>query len=47
MSLFVADLAFGPTPQLKTARVRTLAASVASPLAGMIILSKRKKAATA
>jgi len=47
MSLFVADLPFGPTPQLETAKVGTLAASVASALAGTIILSKRKKAATA
>jgi hypothetical protein len=43
----VADLAFGPTPLLETAKVWILAASVASALASAIILSKRKKAATA
>ena len=43
MSLFVADLAFGPTPLLETAKVGILAASVASGFAGTIVLSKRKK----
>ena len=47
MLLFLANLAFGPTPQLEKARIGTLAASVAPALAGTIILSKRKKAATA
>ena len=43
MSLFVADLAFGPTPLLETAKVGIVAASVASGFAGTIVLSKRKK----
>jgi hypothetical protein len=46
MSLFVADHAFGLAPQLETVKVATRVASVASALAGTIILSKREKAAT-
>ena len=40
MSLFVANLAFGPTPMLETAKVGILAASVAAGAAGTFILSK-------
>jgi NhaA family Na+:H+ antiporter len=40
MSLFVANLAFGPTPTLETAKVGILAASVAAGAAGTFILSK-------
>jgi NhaA family Na+:H+ antiporter len=40
MSLFVANLAFGPTPVLETAKVGILAASVAVGAAGTFILSK-------
>jgi NhaA family Na+:H+ antiporter len=38
MSLFVANLAFGPTPTLETAKVGILTASLASGIAGAIIL---------
>jgi len=44
MSLFVANLAFGSTPMLETAKVGILAASVISGVAGAIILLQRTKA---
>jgi NhaA family Na+:H+ antiporter len=44
MSLFVANLAFGPTPMLETAKVGILAASVISGVGGAIILLQRTKA---
>jgi Na+:H+ antiporter, NhaA family len=40
MSLFIANLAFGATPALETAKVGILAASVTSALAGAIVLVK-------
>ena len=40
MSLFAANLAFGPTPVLETAKVGILAASFAPSVAGAFILSK-------
>lgn len=43
MSLFVANLAFGPTPMLETAKVGILAASVISGVTGAIILLGRNK----
>jgi NhaA family Na+:H+ antiporter len=44
MSLFVANLAFGPTPMLETAKVGILAASVISGIAGAAILLQKTKA---
>jgi Na+:H+ antiporter, NhaA family len=41
MSLFIANLAFGDTPLLETAKVGILAASVASGVAGVIVLVKK------
>jgi NhaA family Na+:H+ antiporter len=43
MSLFVANLAFGPTPMLETAKVGILAASVISGLMGAIVLSQKAR----
>ena len=40
MSLFVANLAFGPTPMLETAKVGILMASVISGVTGALVLSK-------
>ena len=42
MSIFVANLAFGPTELLETAKVGVLAASFASAVAGAIVLRKRQ-----
>ena len=44
MSLFVANLAFGSTPMLETAKVGILAASVISGVAGATILLQKTKA---
>ena len=44
MSLFIADLAFGSTPMLETAKVGILAGSIVSGVAGAIILSGKSKA---
>jgi Na+:H+ antiporter, NhaA family len=44
MSLFIADLAFGSTPILETAKVGILVASVVSGIAGAIILLRKGKA---
>lgn len=41
MSLFVANLAFGPTPMLETAKVGILAASIVSGVTGALILWKK------
>jgi NhaA family Na+:H+ antiporter len=41
MSLFVANLAFGPVPALETAKVGILAASLVSSVAGAIILLQK------
>jgi len=41
MSLFIADLAFGSTNELETAKVGILAASVAAGSTGMLILVKK------
>ncbi len=41
MSLFIANLAFGDAPLLETAKVGILAASVASGVAGVIVLVRR------
>jgi Na+/H+ antiporter NhaA len=46
MSLFVANLAFGPTPVLETAKVGILAAPIAAGAAGAFILSKTNTGAT-
>jgi NhaA family Na+:H+ antiporter len=43
MSLFIANLAFGDTPALETAKVGILAASVASAIAGVVVLVKGGK----
>jgi NhaA family Na+:H+ antiporter len=40
MSLFIANLAFGDSPALETAKVGILAASIASALAGVVILAR-------
>jgi NhaA family Na+:H+ antiporter len=40
MSLFIANLAFGDTPALETAKVGILAASVTSAVAGVVILAR-------
>jgi NhaA family Na+:H+ antiporter len=40
MSLFIANLAFGETPAIETAKVGILAASVTSAIAGVILLIK-------
>jgi NhaA family Na+:H+ antiporter len=40
MSLFIANLAFGDSPALETAKVGILAASIASALAGVVVLVK-------
>jgi hypothetical protein len=42
--LFVANLAFGETPVLETAKVGILAASVASGIAGVIVLWRKNEA---
>ena len=42
MSIFIANLAFGPTELLETAKVGVLAASLASGIAGAIILLKKQ-----
>jgi Na+:H+ antiporter, NhaA family len=42
MSLFIANLAFGDTPALETAKVGILAASVTSAVAGVIVLVKER-----
>jgi NhaA family Na+:H+ antiporter len=44
MSLFVANLAFGPKPMLETAKIGILVASIISGVAGAIILLPRTKA---
>jgi NhaA family Na+:H+ antiporter len=44
MSLFIAHLAFGSTPALETAKVGILAASIASGMAGALILLPKSKA---
>jgi Na+/H+ antiporter NhaA len=44
MSLFIADLAFGTTPVLETAKVGILAASIVSGAAGAIVLLQKTKA---
>jgi NhaA family Na+:H+ antiporter len=44
MSLFVANLAFGSTPMLETAKVGILAASIVSGAAGAIVLLQKTKA---
>jgi Na+/H+ antiporter NhaA len=41
MSLFIANLAFGESPALETAKVGLLAASVLSAMAGAVVLVKR------
>ena len=46
MSLFIANLAFGDAPLLETAKVGILGASVASGVAGVIVLLRRGKALT-
>jgi NhaA family Na+:H+ antiporter len=43
MSLFIANLAFGETPALETAKVGILTASVASAMAGALVLLKAGK----
>jgi NhaA family Na+:H+ antiporter len=43
MSLFIANLAFGNTPALDTAKVAILAASVVSGVAGAVVLLKRTR----
>lgn len=43
MSLFIANLAFGDTPALDTAKVGILAASVIAGTAGAIVLSRRRE----
>jgi len=43
MSLFIANLAFGPTPALETAKIGILAASILSGMTGAIVLLKRNK----
>jgi len=40
MSLFIANLAFGVSPALETAKVAILVASIASALAGVVVLVK-------
>jgi NhaA family Na+:H+ antiporter len=40
MSLFIANLAFGETPALETAKVGILTASVASAMAGAVVLAR-------
>ena len=40
MSLFIANLAFGDSPALETAKVAILVASIASALAGVVVLVK-------
>ena len=40
MSLFIANLAFGDAPALETAKVAILVASIASALAGVVVLVK-------
>ena len=51
MSLFIANLAFGPTVQLNQAKIGVLAASVVAALAGLLFLSRtlprRDRAASA
>lgn len=44
MSLFIANLAFGAAAELETAKVGILAASIASGLAGTLVLFRRKRA---
>jgi NhaA family Na+:H+ antiporter len=44
MSLFIADLAFGSTPMLEIAKVGILTGSIASGVAGAIILLGKRKA---
>lgn len=41
MSLFIANLAFGPTPELETVKIGILVASVVSGVAGIIVLFRR------
>jgi NhaA family Na+:H+ antiporter len=41
MSLFIANLAFGDAPLLETTKVRILAASVVSGVAGVMLLLRR------
>jgi NhaA family Na+:H+ antiporter len=43
MSLFIANLAFGDTPALETAKMGILAASVVSGAAGTLVLARKKK----
>jgi Na+:H+ antiporter, NhaA family len=40
MSLFIANLAFGDTPAVETAKVGILVASVTSAIAGVVVLLK-------
>lgn len=40
MSLFIANLAFGESPELETAKVGILAASVLSAVAGAVVLQR-------
>jgi NhaA family Na+:H+ antiporter len=40
MSLFIANLAFGPSPELDQAKIGVLAASVVAALAGLGFLSR-------
>ena len=42
MSLFIADLAFGSSDELETAKVGILAASVVAGITGMLILVKKR-----
>jgi Na+:H+ antiporter, NhaA family len=42
MSLFIANLAFGETPALETAKVGILAASIVSGIAGAVVLLRRR-----
>jgi NhaA family Na+:H+ antiporter len=46
MSLFIANLAFGDTPALETAKVGILAASITSAVAGVIVLVKERATST-
>jgi NhaA family Na+:H+ antiporter len=47
MSLFIANLAFGPTAQLDQAKVGVLAASVVAALIGLAFLSRALPRASA
>jgi NhaA family Na+:H+ antiporter len=44
MSLFIANLAFGTSPALETAKIGILAASLVSGVAGALILLRKARA---